>query len=386
MKIMHLSDLHLGRSLGDFDLYDDQKYILDRILDLIDTHDIDAVLIAGDVYDKSVPSEAATNLLDDFLFRLSAKEKEVFIISGNHDSDDRLNYGSRLFEHSRIHISSVFDGKLAKYTLEKDGTAADIYLMPFVKASQVKHFYPDEEIETYEDAFRAILANVRLDEGKHNILVAHQFVAGKGADPDFGGSESIGTRSIIGGSVGLVERIGSNIFDRFDYVALGHIHSPQQVGRPEVRYSGSPLKYSLSEADNKKSVPVITVGEKGVEIELLPLVPRRNVRHVKGKLKDLLDRANAVPSDDFIYATLTDDEFIADAIGIFRQIYPNTVKIDYDNKYTKDIETADISAVLENRSFEELIGDFYRMMYGDTISDEEMAIMKEAAGEAGVPV
>ncbi len=386
MKIMHLSDLHLGRSLGDFDLYDDQKYILDRILDLIDTQDIDAVLIAGDVYDKSVPSEAATKLLDDFLFRLSAKEKEVFIISGNHDSDDRLNYGSRLFEHNRIHISSVYDGKLPGYSIEKDGVSADIYLMPFVKASQVKHFYPDEEIETYEDAFRVILSRTGLDESKHNILVAHQFVAGKGADPEFGGSESIGTRSVANGSVGLVERIGYSLFDRFDYVALGHIHSPQQVGRPEVRYSGSPLKYSLTEADNKKSVPVITIGERNVSIELIPLVPRRDVRHIKGKLKELLDRANVTRSDDFIYATLTDDEFITDAIGIFRQTYPNTVKIDYDNKYTKDIETTDITAVLENRSFEDLIGEFYRMMYGDTISDEEMAIMKEVAGEAGVSV
>ena len=210
--------------------------------------------------------------------------------------------------------------------------------------------------------------------------MAHQFVAGTGEDPALGGSESVGTQS-----VGLVEKIGYDCFDAFDYVALGHIHSPQRVGRDEVRYSGSPLKYSLSEVNNEKTVPLITVSdEEKIKIELIPLKPMRNLRHIKGTLKELLDKKNVKAPDDFIYATLTDEDIVNDAMGIFRQIYPNTVHIDYDNSHTRDIEHVDISRIAENKSFPELIGDFYRQMYGCEISDEEMDIMRSVAREAGV--
>ena len=210
--------------------------------------------------------------------------------------------------------------------------------------------------------------------------MAHQFVAGKGADPALAGSESIGTQS-----VGLVEKIGCDCFDAFDYVALGHIHSPQSVGRDAVRYAGSPLKYSLSEANNSKSVPLITVSaEEGIEIALLPLKPMRDMRHVKGPLKELLDKKNVTAPEDFIYATLTDEDTLSDAMGIFQQVYPHTVRIDYDNSHTKEIEQVDISKIAENKSFPELIGDFYRLMYGCEITEEEMDVMRTAAREAGV--
>jgi exonuclease SbcD len=203
---------------------------------------------------------------------------------------------------------------------------------------------------------------------------------GKSEDPALSGSESLGTRS-----VGTVEKIGYDCFDLFDYAALGHIHSPQQVGRKEVRYSGSPLKYSLSEVNNEKSVPLITISEKGnVEIELVPLKPMRDMRHLKGRLNDLLDKSNVTAPQDFIYATLTDEEFINDAMGIFQQVYPNTVKIDYDNSHTREVEQVDISKIAENRSFADLISDFYRQMYSCEISDEEMEVMRSVAREAGV--
>ncbi len=380
MKFLHLGDLHLGKSLGEFDLFRDQKYILEQILELAVKEQVDGLLIAGDVYDKAVPSEAATKLMDDFLKKLAEKRIKTYIISGNHDSDDRLGYGSSLFESNNIFISTRYEGVLSKYSLSDQYGYADIYLLPFVKASHVRHYFSDSDIRNYDDAVRCILNNTEIDVTRRNILVAHQFVAGRDIDPDFGGSESIGTKS-----VGLVEKIGYDCFDKFDYVALGHIHSPQRVGRDEVRYSGSPLKYSLSEAGNNKSIPLITMENKGdVKIELVPVEPMRDLRHIKGKMSELLDKDNVSNTDDFIYATLTEEDVVNDAMGIFQQVYPNTVKIDYDNAHTRELEHVDISDIAENRSFTELIGDFYKLMYGCDITDEEMAVMLDAAREAGV--
>ena len=380
MKFLHLGDLHLGKTLSDFDLIEDQRHILNQILCIADNESIDGVFIAGDVYDKSVPSEAATRLLDDFLIQLAKKEIKVFMVSGNHDSDDRLNYGSTLFASNQIFISAVFDGTLHKQCFTDGDTEIDIYMLPFVKASQVRHYFPEENIENYDDAVRIIIKNTTINKENKNILVAHQFVAGKGEDPALAGSESIGTQS-----VGMVEKIGYDCFDDFDYVALGHIHSPQRVGRDEIRYSGSPLKYSLSEAGNEKSVPLITVSaEDRVKIEFFPLKPLRDMRHIKGTLKELLDKKNVKAPEDFIYATLTDEDIVNDAMGIFQQIYPNIVRIDYDNSHTKEIEQVDISRIAENKSFSELIGDFYRQMYGCEITEEEMDVMRTVAREAGV--
>lgn len=380
MKFLHLGDLHLGKSLSEFDLIEDQSYILDQILHIADKESIDGVLIAGDVYDKSVPSEAATRLLDHFLIELAGREIKVFMVSGNHDSDDRLNYGSALFASNQIFISAVFDGTLHRQSFTDGDTEIDIYMLPFVKASQVRHFFPDEDISNYDDAVRTIIRNTPINRNNKNILVAHQFVAGKGEDPALAGSESVGTQS-----VGAVEKIGYDCFDDFDYVALGHIHSPQRVGRDEIRYSGSPLKYSLSEANNEKSVPLITVSaEERIRIELVPLKPRRNLRHIKGTLRELLDKKNVKAPEDFIYVTLTDEDIINDAMGIFQQVYPNTLRIDYDNSHTREIEQVDISRIAENRSFSELIRDFYRQMYGCEITEEEMDVMRTAAREAGV--
>lgn len=380
MKLLHLGDLHLGKTLGDFDLNEDQRYILDQILCIADKESIDAVLIAGDVYDKSIPSEAATRLLDYFLVELAKKEIKVFMVIGNHDSDDRLNFGSTLFASNQIFISAVFDGTLPKQSLADGDTEINIYMLPFVKASQVRHYFPNETIENYDDAVRTIIKNTPINRNHKNILVAHQFVAGKGEDPALSGSEGVGTQS-----VGTIEKIGYDCFDEFDYVALGHIHSSQGVGRDEIRYAGSPLKYSLSEANNEKSVPLITVSAgEGVRIELVPLKPMRDVRHIKGTLKELLDKKNIKATEDFIYATLTDEDIVNDAMGIFQQVYPNTVRIDYDNSHTREIEQVDISGIAENKSFSELIGDFYRLMYGCEMTEEEMDVMRTAAREAGI--
>ncbi|MCR4741108.1 MAG: exonuclease SbcCD subunit D [Lachnospiraceae bacterium] len=380
MKLLHVGDLHLGRSLGEFDLTEDQEYMLDRLLDIVKERSVDAVLIAGDVYDRSIPSEAATRMLDRFLSELAKEDVSVFMISGNHDSDERLNYGSSLFAANHIFISTKYKGGLCKQTFKTDGTEADIYLLPFVKASQVRHYLPEEKIETYDDAVRAVIKHADIDRSRINVLIAHQFVTDKSRDPGLSGSESIATQS-----VGLVEKIDYDCFDDFDYVALGHIHSPQHVGRKEVRYSGSPLKYSLSEVNNEKSAVLVTLNSKGdTGIELVPIKPRRNMRHLKDKLKNILDKDRVTDTEDYIYVTLTDEEIISDAMGIIQQVYKNTVKIDYDNSHTREVEQIDISKIAENRSFDELISDFYRQVYGCEISEEEMDVMKDVAREAGV--
>ncbi len=379
MKLLHIGDLHIGRSLFDFSLIDDQRFILDQIISVADQREAEAVIIAGDVYDRAVPSEEAVGLFDHFLRELASRHIKTFVISGNHDSDERLNFGSSLFETNEIYISSKFDGKLFKKELKDKDKTINIYLLPFVKASQVRHFYPDAEIETYEDAVRTIIDNADINEAETNILAAHQFVAGKGKETIFSGSESAGVLN-----VGLVEQIGASCFERFDYVALGHIHAPQQLGRETLRYCGSPLKYSLSEINNDKSMPLISIEDGNVSVELIPLEPKRDMRHIKGRMEQLLDKENIRSPEDFVYVTLTDEDVISDAMGIFQQVYPNTVRIDYDNDHTRELERVDIARIGENKSFDELISEFYQMVYKCDISDEELSIMMDAAREAGV--
>ena len=382
MKFLHLGDLHIGKSLLDFSLIDDQKYILNQIIEVAEKKNVDALLIAGDVYDRSIPSEEAVSLFDRFLCTLASKQIKTFVISGNHDSDERLNFGSSLFETNGVYIASKFEGKLYRKELKDQKNPEErvnIFLLPFVKASQVKHFYPDAAIETYEDAVRTIIENTEIHEEETNILVAHQFVSGKGSAPVLSGSESAAVQN-----VGLIEQIGTSCFDCFDYVALGHIHAPQQLDRETLRYSGSPLKYSLSESNDNKSMPLVTVEGGKVSVELSPLTPIRDVRHIRGRMAQLLDKENITAPEDYIYVTLTDEDIINDAMGIFQQVYPNTVRIEYDNSHTRELTQVDITQISENKSFDELISDFYRMVYQCDISEEEMAVMMDAAREAGI--
>lgn len=379
MKFIHLGDLHVGKTLGEYSLIEDQKYILDQILEIIRTREVEAALIAGDVYDRALPSEAAVSLLDYFLSRLSESGIGVYMISGNHDSEERLNYGSSLFSSRGVHIVSRFKGELQKYELEDEYGRLNVCLLPFVKASQVRYYYPDLEIGSYDDAVRTVIEQAQIDYDSRNILVAHQFVAGD-TDPAIAGSEGASVQNI-----GLVEKISADSLKDFDYVALGHLHSPQGVGSGSIRYSGSPLKYSLSEAGTDKSVPVITVKEKGnVEIELVPLRPMRDLRHIKGRMEQLLGSENLKDTEDFIYVTLTNEEIINDAMNIVQQYYPSTVRIDYQNSHTREIEEFSAAEATEDKSFDELISDFYRMMYGEDISEEALEIMMSVAREAGV--
>lgn len=376
MKLLHLGDLHLGRSLGDFDLLEDQQYILEEVLRLAGERQVDGILLAGDIYDRPVPGEGAVRLLDYFLNRLAEAGIRVFMISGNHDSDERLNFGSSFFEARGIYIAAKYQGKLYHRCID----GVNFYLLPFVKASQVRHFFPDEEIESYDQAVKVILRQAAIDPEACNVLVAHQFVAGSSLMPELAGSESVAVQQ-----VGLVEQIGTDNFAPFAYTALGHIHRPQQAGRENVRYAGSPLKYSLGECHDVKSVPLISLDASGsVSIELLPLKPKRDLRHLTGRLEQLLRRENVQATDDYIYVTLTDEEPLDNAMGVIQGYYPRAVKLDYRNSRTMAMEQEEVFRAAELRSFEELVGDFYRLVYGQEISDEEMAIMSEIGAKAGV--
>lgn len=379
MKFIHLGDLHLGKNVNEFSMIEDQKYILNEIIEIIKRESVDAVLIAGDIYDRSIPSEEAVKLFDSFLTELSRMGKSVFAISGNHDSDERLNFGSRLFTANRIYIAGRYDGKIEHIDVEDEHGVIHVWLMPYVKASRVAHFYPDEDTSTYDAAFRTAIGKCNVDSSERNLILVHQFVTGKSEEPELSGSESVML------NVGTIEKISSDCFDSFDYVAMGHIHGAQAVGRETCRYAGSPLKYSLNqrELNREKTVPVITLSEKGkVKVEKFPLKPLREIRRIKGELKYLIE--NAVDTDDYIYATLTDETIQFDAMSRLQEVYPNTMKLDYDNESTRAIQEFDGAADTEGKSFQELVFDFYKIINGSEPSEEEWEILQEVAKEAGV--
>ena len=378
MKILHLGDIHLGKSVNEFSMIEDQRYILKQIIGLVEERKVDAVCIAGDVYDRSVPSEEAVKLLDYFLTSLSQMGKMVFMISGNHDSDERLQFGSQLLRAKQVYIAGRYDGVVEHVELEDEFGPFHVWMLPYVKASRVAHYFPEGDTSSYDAAFRTAIGACELDEKERNIILVHQFVTGKSEDPHLAGSES----AMV--SVGTVEKIGYDCFDSFDYVAMGHIHGCQAVGRETCRYSGSPLKYSLNqkEIDSQKTVPVVTLEEKGkVTVDLVPLKPLREVRHLRGEIKDLL--ANAVDTDDYIYATLTDENTQFDAMARLQEVYPHIMKMDYDNISTRALQEEAV-ADTDGKSFEELITEFYEWMNGTQPSEAEWKILQEVAKEAGV--
>lgn len=380
MKFIHLGDLHLGKTLSDFDLIDDQRYVLKQVLEVAKKEQVDAIILAGDIYDKSIPSEKAVALLDEFLRDVAAMQLHAYVITGNHDSDERLNFGSRFFEANNIYISAKYDGELSHYVMQDQYGEVNMYLLPFVKASYVRNYYPDEKIENYDDAVRVAIEKGNVDAKARNVLVAHQFVAGRSHEVQLSYSEGLATQN-----VGTVEQVGVDHFDAFSYVALGHIHMAQKVDREEIRYAGAPLSYSVKEADMEHTFPLVEIMENGeVVINLVPIRPMRKLRHLVGKFEDLLAPANVSGQEDYIYITLTDEDVRENAIGIIRDIYPYTVKLDYDNSYTNDIANVDVEAIGEQRSYESLVKDFYKVVYGIEISQEELELMEEIGREAGV--
>lgn len=379
MRLIHLSDLHIGKRVNEFSMFEDQEYILKEILGIIDDEQPDGVIIAGDVYDKSVPSEEAVKLLDSFLTSLAKRKLQVYIISGNHDSAAKLAFASSLIDLSGIHISPVYDsaqiamigdGLVRPYKLEDGkGQMVNIYMLPFVKPAMVRAVFPDEAdyIKDYTDACRVAVEHMDVDEKVTNILVAHQFVTGA-------------VRSESEENVGGLDNVDVSVFDSFDYVALGHIHGPQKVGRETVRYCGTPLKYSLSEANHTKSVTVVDIPEnKKIEIRTVPLVPMHELREVKGIFDELMDRRNyeGTAVDDYLYVVLTDEDDVPDALGKLRTVYPNVMKLGYDNTRTRVTQTIDDGAVLEGKKPIDLFGELYEKQNNQEMSDEQRSFVQD---------
>lgn len=379
MRLIHLSDLHIGKRVNEFSMLEDQEYILKEILGIIDDEQLDGVIIAGDVYDKSVPSEEAVKLLDSFLTSLAKRKLQVYIISGNHDSAAKLAFASSLIDLSGIHISPVYDsaqiammgnGLVRPYKLEDGkGQMVNIYMLPFVKPAMVRAVFPDEAdyIKDYTDACRVAVEHMDVDEKVTNILVAHQFVTGA-------------VRSESEENVGGLDSVDVSVFNSFDYVALGHIHGPQKVGRETVRYCGTPLKYSLSEANHTKSVTVVDIPEnKKIEIRTVPLVPMHELREVKGTFDELMDRRNyeGTAVDDYLYVVLTDEDDVPDALGKLRTVYPNVMKLGYDNTRTRVTQTIDDGAVLEGKKPIDLFGELYEKQNNKEMSDEQRSFVQD---------
>ena len=373
MKIIHLADLHIGKRVNEFSMIDDQKYILNQILEIIDKEKPDAVIIAGDVYDKQVPSIEAVELLDSFISDISKRKTTTFIISGNHDSAERLAFGSSLMAMGKIYISPVYNGKISKYTLKNDFGSANFYLLPFVKPNHVKRFFPDEKIESYTDAIRVVVDNLKLDTSEINILIAHQFVTGASRTE----SEEI--------SVGGLDNVDASVFDDFDYVALGHIHRPQKIGTERIRYCGTPLKYSFSEVNDTKSVSIIEINSKeDFNLRTIPLIPKRDMRKIRGTYEELITKTSYenTNTDDYIHVTLTDEFNVVDAIQKLRVIYKNIMKLEYDNMRTRESRKINLDdMVIENKNPLEIFSEFYKLQNNKEMDDEQKEIIKKIMEE-----
>lgn len=367
MKLIHLSDLHLGKKVHEASMLEDQRYILQEILGIIDEEAPEAVLIAGDVYDKSVPSAEAVRLLDDFLVELSRRPLQTCLISGNHDSPERLSFGGRLMEKSGVHIAPMYDGTLTPLTLTDAYGPVDIYLLPFLKPAHVRRFFPEREITSYTDAMAAVLEAAEVDTDRRNVLVTHQFVTAGSEQPDRSDSEEL--------SVGGTDNVEACVFDAFDYAALGHIHGPQKVGRETVRYCGTPLKYSFSEAHHHKSVTVVELEEKGtVRVSTRPLTPMRDMVELRGTYNEIMLHSfydGTSWLDDYVHITLTDEDDIPNAIGNLRTVYRNLLLLSYDNTRTRSSTVVQGAEEMERKTPLMLLEEFYEQQNGLPMNEEQ---------------
>ncbi|MBR4863011.1 MAG: exonuclease SbcCD subunit D [Oscillospiraceae bacterium] len=369
MKLVHLSDLHIGKRFNDFSLMEDQSYILDQILEIIDREKPQAVLLCGDIYDKSTPSAEAVSLFDDFLCRLARRNTTVLIISGNHDSAERLAFGNRLFTENGIHISPVYNGDIKPVTLEDEWGSVDFWLLPFVKPMHVRRFFPDAQIENYTDAVRVAIENMPMDKTKRNVLLTHQFVTGCSAV----GSEEL--------TVGGTDNVDTSVFEDFCYVALGHIHGQQNLGGSNhIRYCGTPLKYSFSEESHHKSVTVTELdGDGGVKVTLCPLTPLREVRTICGTFAYLTDSANYIgtPTKDYLRVFLHDEDDVPEAMGKLMQIYPNIMELRYDNTRTRANQVIEAAENVQEKTPLQLFEELYEKQNNQPMSEEQRNLVLE---------
>ena len=375
MKLLHISDLHIGKNVNGFSMIEEQRHVFEQICDVARQQKPDAVLIAGDVYDKSVPSADAVQLFDEFLTKLTesvTSDAHIFIISGNHDSPERIAFGAEIMRRQNIHLSPVYKGDVKPVIInDKDGPVA-FYMLPFIKPVAVRHFFENEEISTYTDAMRLAIAQMNVDKTIRNVLICHQFVTNA--------ERSESEETIVGG----LDNVDAQVFADFDYVALGHLHRPQSCERPTIRYSGSPLKYSFSEVNDSKTITIANMDANGgVEFNFIPTSPLRDWFDLRGTYNELtaLQYYESKPElrESFVRVTLTDENDIPDAIGKLRSIYHNIMELNYDNKrtQTKSIVENNIDAT-KQKTPAELFADFYELQNGESsLTAEQQAFISE---------
>ena len=380
MKLIHISDLHIGKRVNEFPMLEDQKYILRQILAIADAQQADGIMMAGYIYDKPVPSAEAVQVFDWFLTELADRKKQVYAVSGNHDSAERIAFGAQLMCGRGVFVSPVYRGDTAKFTMTDSYGELCLYLLPFVKPAVVRHALQEmsdrEETpmpESYHEAVKLAVARMNVDTTKRNILIAHQFVTGAGRCD----SEEV--------SVGGLDNVDADVFDDFDYVALGHIHSPQSLKRETVRYCGTPLKYSLSEAAQEKSVTVVEFREKGnIALSTVPLVPLHDLRKIRGTYLEVTAKSFYQDTDtqDYVQITLTDEEDIPDGLQKLRVIYPNLMRLEYDNSRTRHSGLFVRGEQIEQKTELELFAEFYEMQNNQPMSEEQSAFVTRLIEES----
>lgn len=380
MRFLHLADLHIGKRVNEFSMIKDQRYILGQVLLLMDEKlqepkGLDGVLIAGDIYDKTIPTAEAVQLLDWFLTEIVQRKLCVYMVSGNHDSGERLAFGAHLLEKSGVYLKSVYDGDMTPISLQDAEGTVNLYMLPFVKPIHVKRALSDcleeaeeNDIESYQDAVETVLSKVSIDKTQRNILIAHQMVTG---------AQRCDSEEI---AIGGLDNIDFEVFDDFDYVALGHLHGPQRVGRDEIRYAGTLLKYSFSECQHKKSVTIVELSKKGdVFVDTVSLKPLRDMREIRGRYEELMtkDYYKDQQVDDYLRIILTDEEEIPDVLGRLRTVYPNIMKLEYDNRRTRERREVTGATVEEKKHPLDYLKDFYELQNNQILSEEQEAVVSE---------
>lgn len=383
MRLLHVADLHIGKRVNEFSMLEEQRHVLTQVVSLLRERSVDALLVAGDLYDKSAPSAEAVALVDWFLSEVAATGVPAVVIYGNHDSAERVAYAARLLGRQGIHVSPVFNGHIEPVTLEDGYGTVDIWPVPFLFPATVRHFFPEAEVESYTDAMRAVVDACAIDPGRRNVCVAHQFVTAGEASPERSDSEL---------SVGGLDNVDVGAFEPFDYVALGHIHRPQRIGRDSVRYAGSILKYSLSEERGSKSATLVELGAPGTEpaIELVPLVPVHDLRRVTGTIDELaaqgLEQARAGEPgvEDYLHVVLTDEGVVLNAMGRLRAVYPNVMHVEYDNARTRGAARLDEASEHEEEASPlELFAEFYERQNGAGLTDAQRSVVIDALEKTG---
>lgn len=377
MKFIHLSDLHLGIRVNEFSMTEDQRYILERITGIIDREKPDGIIIAGDIYDKTVPPAEAVAMFDDFISGIAKRNIQTFIISGNHDSAERVSFGSRIMDASGIHFSPVYNGNISPIVMEDEFGRVNVYMLPFLRPSAVRAFFPDEDTDSYSSAVETAVRHLEIDPSERNILVTHQFVTGALRSD----SEEV--------SVGGTDNVSADIFSEFDYTALGHIHRPQNIGSERIRYCGTPLKYSFSEAGHKKSVTIAELGAKGdLSVRTEELIPLREMVILKGSYEELMSKSfyeGTSYTEDYVHIFLTDESDVPDAVSKLRMVYRNLMKMDYDNSRTRRQNIISGAAEVKEIDPVKLFGEFFETQNNIPLSAEQAAfaenIIKEAWGD-----